>query len=231
MKIAVFGTGSVGQALAGKLSQTGHTVLVGTRDVASTMARKENDAFGNPPFSAWIENHPEVTLVTNREAASATELLVNCTLGNASIETLRSAGVENLNGKILLDIANPLDFSQGFPPSLSVCNHTSLAEQIQQEFPQLKVVKSLNTMSAMIMVNPSLIGGDHSVFVSGNDADAKTAVRNILKEFGWDDRNILDLGDITTARGTEMLLPVWVRLFGALQTPFFNFHINKAGSR
>ena len=114
MKIAVFGTGSVGQALAGKLSQTGHTVLVGTRDVASTMARKENDAFGNPPFSAWIENHPEVTLVTNREAASATELLVNCTLGNASIETLRSAGAENLNGKILLDIANPLDFSQGY---------------------------------------------------------------------------------------------------------------------
>lgn len=131
--------------------------------------------------------------------------------------------------KILIDIANPLDFSNGFPPSLTVCNADSLAEELQQTFPALKVVKTLNTMSAFIMVNPGLVPGDHTVFISGNDSEAKSVVKGMLNSFGWDNKNIIDLGDITTARRTEMLLPVWVRLLGVLQTPMFNFHINIAG--
>ena len=129
----------------------------------------------------------------------------------------------------MIDISNPLDFSQGFPPSLFVSNTESLGEQIQNRYPTLKVVKTLNTMSNPVMVNPKLIAGDHSVFVSGNDGAAKATVINLLNSFGWEEKNIIDLGDITTARGTEMILPLWVRLYGKLQTPFFNFHVNIAG--
>jgi len=125
----------------------------------------------------------------------------------------------------MLDISNPLDFSKGMPPSLSVCNTDSLGEQIQRTYPELKVVKTLNTMNAYIMVNPAALPSDHTVFVSGNDGSAKQQVKNILKSFGWKEKNMIDLGDITTARGTEMLLPIWVRLWGALQNPMFNFNI------
>ena len=119
---------------------------------------------------------------------------------------------------MLLDIANPLDYSQGFPPSLFVGNTDSLAEQIQAAFPEAKVVKSLNTMNALLMADPrQLADGDHSVFVSGNDADAKKIVTELLQSLGHTD--VVDLGDLSTARGTESLLPVWVRLFGALGTP------------
>ncbi|NTU64818.1 MAG: NADP oxidoreductase, partial [Chloroflexi bacterium] len=132
----------------------------------------------------------------------------------------------NLNGKTLIDISNPLDFSKGMPPTLFVKDSDSLAEQIQRAFPKVNVVKTLNTMTASVMVNPGqLAGGDHTVFVSGNDAGAKAQVAELLKGFGW--RDIIDVGDITTARGTEMLLPIWIRLMGALQTPFFNFKIVK----
>jgi predicted dinucleotide-binding enzyme len=140
------------------------------------------------------------------------------------LEALKLAGVRNLSGKILIDIANPLDFSQGMPPSLTVCNKDSLAEQIQRAFPEARVVKALNTMNCKVMVNPNLVPGDHDVFMSGNDATAKAKVTEILKNwFGW--RNVIDLGDITSARGTEMLLPIWLRLMGVLQTTNFNFRI------
>jgi predicted dinucleotide-binding enzyme len=122
-------------------------------------------------------------------------------------------------------LANPLDFSQGFPPSLTVCNTDSLAEQIQRAHPNIRVVKTLNTMTASVMVNPSLVPGEHNVFLSGNDADAKATASEVLGWFGWKSANIIDVGDITTARGTEMLLPIWVRLYGALGNPNFNFHI------
>lgn len=227
---AVFGTGSVGQSMAGRLSEIGNKVIVGTRNVTNTIARKERDMYGNPPFAEWLQNHPLVKLSTFKQAAADSDILINCTTGHASIDALQSAGEQNLNDKILIDIANPLDFSKGMPPSLLVCNTDSLGEQIQREFPGLKVVKTLNTMNALIMVNPDLVPGNHSVFLSGNDSGAKTTVKGILNSFGWPNRNIVDMGDITTARGTEMLLPVWVRLFGALQTPMFNFYINVAGT-
>ena len=142
-----------------------------------------------------------------------------------SIEALKMAGAGNLKGKILIHVSNPLDFSKGMPPTLSVCNTDSLAEQIQRTFPDTRVVKALNTMGNPVMVNPGLVPGDHDVFICGNDAQAKTNVVGILKSFGWN--SPIDLGDISAARGLEMILPIWLRLFGLFQTRNFNFKIVK----
>lgn len=223
MKIGVLGTGGVGQTIAEKLSAAGHSIMIGTRDVTATLGRSSSD--GSASFSAWLQSHPAVELGTFAETGQHGEVLINATSGHATLEVLGAVGEAHLNGKILMDISNPLDFSQGMPPTLFVSNTDSLGEQIQRQFPALKVVKTLNTLNAALMVNPqALAGGDHHVFVSGNDAAAKAAVTGYLKEwFGW--KHIIDLGDITTARGTEMLLPVWIRLWGTLQTPMFNFKI------
>ena len=224
MKIAVLGTGMVGRTLAARLAELGHDVAIGTRDVAATMARTGTDAMGNPPFAEWANAHPDVTPATFAEATAGAELVVNATSGTASLSALESAGREHLAGTVLLDIANPLDYSQGFPPSLFVGNTDSLAEQIQAAFPEARVVKSLNTMNAFLMADPrQLAGGDHSVFVSGNDADAKQTVTDLLRSFGHTD--IIDLGDLSTARGTESVLPVWVRLYGVLGVPTFQFKV------
>ncbi|MES2767279.1 MAG: NAD(P)-binding domain-containing protein [Bacteroidota bacterium] len=229
MNIAVLGTGSVGQALAGRLAGLGHTVFMGTRDVAASEAKIGADNWGNPTIGTWIKEHTDVKLLPFKEAVEmGRDLIVFALNGNAAFDCLKSVGAELLKGKILIDISNPLDFSKGFPPSLFVSNTESLGEQIQSAYPDLRVVKTLNTMSNPVMINPKLITGDHSVFISGNDAEAKATAADVLKSFGWEDRNIIDLGDITTARGTEMILPLWVRLFGKLQTPMFNFHVNMA---
>lgn len=219
MKFGVFGTGIVGRTIAGKLSEIGHSVQIGTRDVAKTSSSSESD------FAKWHHNYPKIELATFADAAKHGQILVNATSGGASLEVLNLAGAANLAGKVLIDIANPLDFSKGLPPTLSVCNDSSLAEEIQNAFPNLKVVKSLNTMTAALMVNPSLLAGDHSVFVCGNDAKAKVEVTDILKSFGWKPSNILDLGDIPAARGLEMYLPLWLRLYGTLQTPMLNIGV------
>lgn len=224
MKIAVLGTGMVGQAIAGRLDELDHEVTVGTRDVEATMARVQPDGMGNPPFSAWAPAHPGVRLATFAAAAEGGDLVVNATSGDVSMAALGAAGAAGLAGKVLLDVANPLDFSAGFPPTLSVQDTDSLAEQIQAAFPHARVVKALNTMAAPLMVNPAqLAGGDHSVFVSGNDAEAKKTVTGLLESFGHSD--VIDLGDISTARGAEMILPIWLRLMGSLNTPMFNFKI------
>lgn len=226
MKIGVFGTGVVGRAIGARLIEAGHDVMFGTRDVNKTLARTEPDRYGGPAFGEWQKHQPQTKLGTFSEAAGHGEMLINATAGAASLAALDLAGQENLNGKTLVDIANPLDFSHGFPPSLTVCNTDSLAEQIQNAFPQAKVVKTLNTMNASVMVNPALVPGDHNVFLSGNDAGGKAQVRTMLTDwFGWKAENVIDLGDVTTARGTEMLLPLWVQLFSVLQNPFINFHI------
>ena len=226
MKAAVFGTGIVGQVIASGLADLGHKVVVGTRDTTSTLARGEKDHYGNPPFSEWYKQHKnKIDVKAFAEAASASDIIFNCTNGQASIEALRQAGDANLKGKIIVDIANPLDFSHGMPPSLSPGNTDSLGESIQRAFPETRVVKTLNTMNCFLMVNPSAVPGDHNVFVSGNDENAKTTVKEILRSFGWKQTNIIDLGDITTARGTEQLLPIWLRLYGLFRSPMFNFKI------
>jgi predicted dinucleotide-binding enzyme len=224
MRFGILGTGVVGKTIAAHLTALGHDVMVGTRDPHETLSRTEPDQYGNPPFSDWQQEHPEVKLGTFGEAAAHGEMGVNATSGAVSLKALELAGQENLNGKVLIDISNPLDFSKGMPPTLSVVNTDSLGEQIQRRFPEAKVVKTLHTMNAYLMVDPAqLAEADHTVFVCGDDAEAKAKVTELLGSFGWTD--IIDLGDITTARGTEMLLPIWLRLFGALQKPVFNFKI------
>ena len=224
MNIAVLGTGTVGRTIAGKLSELGHVVVVGTRDPQATVARTESDAMGNPPYSAWQGENPAVRLAPFAEAAAFGELVVLATSGSGALDALTRAGAENLAGKVLLDISNPLDGSQGFPPTLFVKDTDSLAEQLQRAFPAVRVVKSLNTMTAAVMVDPGRVsGGEHSVFVSGDDEEAKRTVASLLEDFGHTD--VIDLGDLSTARGAEMYLPLWLRLMGSLGTPFFNIKV------
>ncbi|HVL90900.1 MAG TPA: NAD(P)-binding domain-containing protein [Actinomycetota bacterium] len=221
MNVAVLGTGSVGRTVAGTIGSLGHEVRIGTRDVEALMARTD-DA---PTFAEWITTVTSVQAMTFKDAATFGEIVFNATSGTASLEALRAAGAANLAGKVIVDIANPLDFSKGFPPTLSVCNETSLAEQIQAAFPDARVVKTLNTVNASVMVDPvSVGGGEHDMFMAGDDDDAKRTVESILRDwFGW--TRVTDLGDITNARGMEMYLPLWVRLYGAAGTGAFNIAI------
>lgn len=228
MRYAVLGTGMVGRTLSAKLASLGHEVVLGTRDPVATIASAGGSGYGSTPIAPWLAEHPEVRLETFAEAAKFGETVVNATNGMSSLEALRAADAANLAGKLLIDVANPLDFSHGMPPTLSPANTDSLAEQIQREFPTATVVKTLNTMNCLIMVDPQRVPGDHNVFVSGDSAEAKTAVTELLVSFGWPAERIIDLGDITSARAAEMLLPIWLRLLGALDRRDFNFHIQGA---
>lgn len=223
MDVAVLGTGMVGQSLAGGLARTGHTVAVGTRDPDATLARTEPDGMGNPPFASWHAEHPDVALTTYADAASGAELVVLAGNGAAAIDMLTAAGAEHLAGKVVLDVTNPLDFSAGFPPTLFVKDTDSLGEQVQRAFPEARVVKSLNTMTAPVMVDPGRLGETTTVFVSGDDPDAKATVTGVLTALGH--RDVVDLGGIETARGVEMFLQLWLRTMGALGTGMFNIKV------
>jgi len=230
MKISIIGTGSVGQTIAAKLIELGHSVMIGTRNVTEKLASSAKDSYGNPPFSEWHKSNDKVKLGSFSEAAAFGELIFNATHGGSSLDALKSAGAKNLSGKILIEIANPLDFSKGMPPSLlpGLNNTNSLGEEIQKAFPETKVVKTLNTMWCGLMVNPKMIGGgDHINYLCGNDPGAKEKVKKILKEFGWKDENLLDIGDITGSRATESLLPIWLRVMGVTNTGAFNFRLVK----
>ena len=213
MKIGVFGTGMVGETIATKLIGLGHDVMMGSRTA------------DNPKAATWVAGHgAHAHQGTFADAASYGELLFNCTSGMHTLTALESAGEERLGSKVLIDISNPLDFSKGMPPTLFVSNDDSLGEQIQRTFPNLRVVKTLNTTNCEIMVDASKVSGDHTVFVSGNDPSAKAQVQEILSGwFGWKD--VIDLGDITTARGTESLLPLWIRLYSSFGHANFNFKV------
>lgn len=225
MQIGILGTGVVGQTLAAALAGKGHAVTIGTRDPAGTIARDKGTQFNPMPFKDWQKSNPKVKLATFADAARVGEVVMNATSGSGAMPALQAAGADALGDRIMLDISNPLDFSRGFPPTLSICNDDSLGEQIQRAFPRLRVVKTLNTVTAAVMVNPAVVnGGDHTLFISGNDAEAKARVKRWLGEwFGW--RDPIDLGDITTARGTEMLLPLWLRLMGVLGSPMFQLKV------
>jgi hypothetical protein len=226
MHIAVLGTGMVGRTIAGRLAGLGHETALGTRDVAATMARSEPDAMGGPPVRDWLAEHRGVRLLSYPDAGVFGELFVNATSGSGSLAALHAVGPEHLAGRVLIDIANPLDFSAGFPPTLWVKDTDSLGEQIQAALPDTQVVKALNTVTAAVMVAPQLVGdGRSSIFVSGNDPGAKAVVSGLLESFGW--RDIIDLGGIETARGTEMYLPLWLRLMGALGTAQFNIAVQR----
>ena len=212
MKIAVMGTGMVGTTIGTRLIGVGHSVMIGSR------------TSDNPKAAAWVASAgANASQGTFEDAAKFGEVIFNCTSGLASLDALKQAGAANLSGKIIIDLANALDFSNGFPPSLGVCNTDSLAEQIQRAFPEAKVVKTLNTLTASLMVDPKSLGASSTIFVSGDDAEAKATVVGLLESFGHDD--VIDLGPLETARGTEMLLPIWLRLMGALGTAQFNFKV------
>jgi predicted dinucleotide-binding enzyme len=214
MKIGVLGTGDVGRTIASRLVEVGHEVKLGARS-ADNAAAKE--------WTAKVKS--KASSGTFADAASFGEIVFNCTKGEHSLAALQAAGAANLKGKVIVDVSNPLDFSKGFPPSLTVCNTDSLGEQIQRAFPEARVVKALNTMWNGLMVNPRMLKETHQTFLSGNDAKAKQAVRGILESFGWRQEEVMDLGDITTARGTEAYLPLWVRIFGATQKGAFNLRL------
>jgi predicted dinucleotide-binding enzyme len=213
MRIGILGSGSVAQTLGAKLVQIGHEVKLGSRTVTNEKA------------AAWAGAHgARASHGTFEDAAKFGQVLLNCTAGVASLDALDAAGAANLRDKILMDVANPLDFSKGMPPRLTVCNTDSLGEQIQRAFPDVKVVKTLNTMNCEVMVNPGLVPGPHDIFVCGDDAGARNTVAGYLRAwFGW--TSVVDLGDITAARGTEMLLPAWIRLMQVLGTAKFNWRI------
>lgn len=217
MHIGVLGTGTVGQTLAQALVDHGHEVRMGAR------------AAGNEKAVAWADRSgPLASEGSFADAAAFGELAFNATAGAASLEALEAAGAEQLAGKVLVDVANPLDFSHGMPPTLTVCNDDSLGERIQRAFPDVRVVKALNSVTAAVMVQPGLVPGQHAIFVCGDDHAAKAQARVLLEEFGWDARSILDLGDITAARGMEMYLPLWLRLYAATGTALLNVDVRTA---
>jgi predicted dinucleotide-binding enzyme len=208
----------VGHALATKLVGLGHEVMMGSRQA------------GNEKAVAWAAGAGEhASEGSFADAAGFGELVVHCTAGVHSLAALGEAGVGNLAGKVLIDIANPLDFSGGMPPTLAVCNTDSLGEQIQSTFPDTKVVKALNTMNCQVMVDPARVPGEHVALVCGDDAGAKRQVGELLESFGWTPERIVDLGGIRAARGVEMYLPLWISLMGAVGGPNFNVALAREG--
>ncbi len=215
MRIGIFGTGTVGTTIGSKLVALGHDVKLGSRTADNEKAQ------------AWAAKAgARASQGTFADAALHGELLFHCGSGAAALDILAAVPVEALRHKILVDVTNPLDFSRGMPPSLTTGGGTdSIAEQLQRTYPDLRVVKSLNTVTASVMVEPSRAGEGHVVFVSGNDAAAKAEVTALLKTFGWSE--VLDLGDVTTARGVEAYVLLWVRLWGKLGTSEFNVRITR----
>ncbi len=220
MNIGIFGTGGVGQAFATRLTALGHHVILGTRNATD----KKNDN----AFAEYLQRNPDVALQDFNTMAGNSNLLINAGKGSASVDILGAVEPGLLDGKVLIDLSNPLDFSKGMPPSLlpGLSNTNSLGEEIQRRFPGLRVVKTFNTMWNGIMLQPDrLSGGKHVNFICGNDAAAKAEVMRLLHRLGWTDDQLVDLGDITAARATEAMLPIWLRLYGLRKTGAFNFSL------
>src|SRR5918995_709200 len=212
MKIGVLGSGIIAQGLSARLAELGHHVVIGTRDADK--------------LRGWQSSNQRVLIGTFADTAAHGDWVINATNGAGTLSALTMAGEEHLADKILIDVSNPFDFSNGFPPSLTVFGRDSLAEQIQRAFPLARVVKTLNTVTARVMTHPlEVANGDHHVFISANDADAKTQVTELLRTFGW--IHIFDLGDLSTARGTEAYLLLWLRLYGAMNTGMINVKVMK----
>ena len=181
----------------------------------------------NENAAAWADHHQggRASHGTFADAAEFADYVFNCTAGQVSLDVLAAAGEARLGGKVLIDVSNPLDFSRGFPPFLTVCNTDSVGEQIQRAFPDTRVVKTLNTVTAAVMVDPGSLTEPTDMFVAGDDADAKSAARGFLEQFGWEPDRIRDLGGIEAARGLEAMLLLWVRMMSALGGPAFNVRL------
>ena len=217
MKYAVLGTGTVGHTLASKLVQLGHQVGMGAREP------------GNEKALAWAEGHgARARSGSFADMSTGADRVIVATAGGAIVEVAAAMGDESVAGKLVIDVSNPLDFSRGMPPSLvpGLSNTTSAAEVLQAKLPSARVVKTLNTMNHLLMVDPSRVPGPHDVFLCGDDEHAKTETREMLAEFGWTDP--VDLGGLSAARGLEGLMPFWLSMWGAVGSPDFNYHIARA---
>jgi predicted dinucleotide-binding enzyme len=211
MKIGILGTGMVGEALGTKLAQLGHQVKMGSRTA------------NNEGAAEWVKAvGANASQGTFSDAVAFGEMSFICLKGAVFLDVVKTIAPAALEGKVLVDVSNPLDFSRGMPSSLSICNTNSLGEEVQKAAPSAKVVKTLNIVNSEVMVDPAK-GGHPTMLLCGNDADAKTKVSALLKAMGW--RDILDLGDITKSRGTEMLLPLWLNLFALFSNPHFGFKV------
>lgn len=225
MNIGIIGGGGVGQALGTALLQRGHQVTLGIR--APSPAELAKPRPQGIPLADWI-SATSGTVTTMSQAAAGADLIINATAGEASLAALTLAGADNLAGKVVIDVSNPLDFSQGFPPALSAqySGHTSVGEQLQAAFPEAHIVKAFNTIGLALIVNPGLIPAEHDLFLSGNDAAAKAKVSDLARSLGW--KTILDLGDIKAARAQETIVLVWLQLMQATGGSLHNLHVVKA---
>jgi predicted dinucleotide-binding enzyme len=211
-RFGVLGTGPVGQTLGTKLVALGHEVCIGSREA------------GSPDAAAWAATAgARARHGAFRDAAAFGEVVINATKGTASLEALEATGAENLAGKVLIDVANAMDFTTGV---LKYANDDSLAERIQRAYPEARVVKTLNTMNMSMFFGQASHPGPHNVFVAGNDAAAKAQVTGLLEAFGWERARIIDLGDITAARGAEGYMLLWYRLIGSLGTRELNIGVH-----
>lgn len=210
--IGILGSGVVARTLASAWASVGHEITIGSRDPM------------NEDLVAWAA-HLHVGTADYADAAASASIVVNATAGAASLAAIDSAGASALVGKVVIDVANPLDFTAGFPPRLLEPTSISLAEAIQQSAPEAKVVKALNTVSATVMVDPASLGEAHTLFVCGDDDAAKATVLGLLEQLGWPREWVMDLGDLSNARGTEAWLLLWTRLYGALGTACFNVRV------
>jgi predicted dinucleotide-binding enzyme len=217
MNIGVLGTGVVGRTIGTALTEKGHNVRLGSRtmhnDNAADWVKKSNNHATHGDFN---------------DAATFGELVFFCLKGEFALDAIAALDPDNLAGKILVDVSNPLDFSQGMPPGiLPRFSGTSLGEEIQKALPGTAVVKTLNTVTCSVMVDPKQVShGDHSIFICGNDSDARNKIKHFLVDnFGWKPDHILDLGPISSARTTEAYVPFWVSIMQSLGTPVFNIKV------
>jgi len=214
MRIGILGSGMVGRALATKLAGLKHEVKIGSRES------------NNPGAAEWVSTVGSLASQgTFAMAASFGEVVILCAKGDAALDVARQAGEQNLAGKVLVDVSNPLDFSRGMPPGLlpDLSNSNSLGEEPQRRFPSSHVVKALNTTNCEVMVNPQMLAAPTDIFICGDDEGAKRVVTDLLRSFGWE--RVVDLGGIAASRGTEMFLPLWLSLMAKLGTPHFNIQL------
>ena len=202
MRVGVLGSGEVGRCLAAGFSGRGHEVMIGSRDPAKAELRE------------WLAGDGSgIEVGTFAETAAHGELLVLAVLGNAAEEAIADAGPDNFKGKIVIDAMNPLDFSGGFPPKLSIAGEDSLGERVQRALPEARVVKAFNTIGNPYFVDPSFSEGQPTMLIAGDDQSAKDTVRDVLTDFGWSDT--VDIGGIEGSRELEAICVVWVKIGGA----------------
>ena len=220
MNIGVLGTGVVGETIATALTEKGHNVRMGSRTA------------NNEKATAWVKrSNNHATQGDFNDAAAFGEIVFLCLNGAYTLDAVRSIEPDSVNGKIVIDLTNPLDFSKGMPPRLieGLNNSTSLGEQVQKALPGARVVKTFNTLNCNVMVNPKLVNnGDHTLFICGNDGDSKNKVKHFLVDtFNWQPENLLDMGGIVASRGTEAYVPFWVMMMQAMGSPMFNIKVVK----